>query len=89
MLNDSPEAFLPVDDSVQDKRYGRLIEVAKRQYSGDEHGLVTGICLVNLAHSSGKPGDFLPLDYRVYAPTGWIEQKRALSADVHPRRDRA
>ena len=68
LLQDSPEAFLLVDDSVQDKRYSRLIEVAKRPYSGNEHGLVTGICLVNLVHSSGQAGDFLPLDYRVYAP---------------------
>ena len=68
LLQDSPEAFLLVDDSVQDKRYSRLIEVAKRQYSGNEHGLVTGICLVNLVHRSGQAGDFLPLDYRVYAP---------------------
>ncbi len=34
------EAFLLVDDSVQDKRYSRFIEVAKRQYLGTEHGLV-------------------------------------------------
>ncbi|NVO31276.1 transposase [Hymenobacter sp. P5342] len=65
---DSPDAFLLLDDSVQDKRYSRFIEVAKHQYSGNEHGLVTGICLVNLVHSSGEAGDFLPLDYRVYAP---------------------
>lgn len=61
LLHDSPEAFLLVDDSVQDKRYSRFIEVAKHQYSGNEHGLV---------HSSGQTGDFLLLDYRyrVYAP---------------------
>ena len=68
LLTDSPDAFLLLDDSVQDKRYSRFIEVAKHQYSGNEHGLVTGICLVNLVHSSGEAGDFLPLDYRVYAP---------------------
>ena len=68
LLNDSPEAFLFVDDSVQDKRYSRFIEVAKRQYSGAAQGVVTGICLVNLVHSSGQAGDFLPLDYRLYAP---------------------
>ena len=68
MLRDSPEAFLLVDDRVQDKRYSRLIDVAKRQYSGNAHGIVTGIGLVNLVHSSGEAGDFLPLDYRVYAP---------------------
>jgi hypothetical protein len=68
LLVDSPEAFLLVDDSVQDKRYSRFIEVAQRQYSGNAHGLVTGIGLVNLVHSSGEAGDFLPLDFRVYAP---------------------
>ena len=67
-LADSPEAFLLVDDSVQDKRYSRFIELTKRQYSGNVHGMVRGIGLVNLVHSSGQAGDFLPLDYRVYAP---------------------
>ena len=68
LLSDSPEAFLLVDDSVQGKRYSRLMEVAQRQYSGNVHGMVTGIGLVNLVHSSGKKGDFMPLDFRVYAP---------------------
>ncbi len=65
LLADSPEAFLLVDDSVQDKRYSRFIEVAKRPYSGNVHGMVTGIGLVNLVHSSGQAGDFLPLDFRI------------------------
>nr|WP_162549761.1 transposase [Hymenobacter nivis] len=68
LLSDSPEAFLLVDDRVQDKRYRRFIEVAQRQYSGNVHGLVTGIGLVNLVHNSGERGDFMPLDFRVYAP---------------------
>jgi len=68
LINDGPDAFLIVDDSVQDKRYSRLIELVKRQYSGNVHGLVRGIGLVNLVHSSGQPGDFYPIDYRIYAP---------------------
>ena len=67
LLRDSPEAFLLVADSVSDKRYSRFIDVAKRPHSGNAHGMVTGIGLVNLVHSSGEAGDFLPLDYRVYA----------------------
>ena len=42
--------------------------MAKHQYAGNAHGMVTGIGLVNLVHSSGEADDFLPLDYRVYAP---------------------
>jgi len=30
--------------------------------------MVTGIGLVNLVHSSGEAGDFMPLDFRIYAP---------------------
>lgn len=63
LLNDSPDAFLLDDDSVQNKRYSRFIDVAKRQYSGAVHGMVTGIGLVNLVHSNRQDGDFLPLDY--------------------------
>ena len=68
LLHDSPEAFLLVDDSVQDKRYSRFIALTKRQYPGNVHGLVRGIGLVNLVHSNKEAGDFLPLDYRIYAP---------------------
>ena len=67
LLRDSPEAFLLDDDNVQDKRYSRFIDVGKCP-SGNAHGMVTGIGLVNLVQSSGEAGDFLPLDYHVYAP---------------------
>lgn len=68
LISDGPESFLIVDDSVQDKRYSQSIEMVKRQYSGAEHGLVNGIGVVNLVHSSGKEGDFWPIDFRIYAP---------------------
>jgi hypothetical protein len=76
LLDDSPEAFLLVDDSVQDKRHSQAIELVQRQYSGNEHGLVKGIGVVNLVHSNGQRDsngerdgerDFNPIDYRVYA----------------------
>jgi adenine/guanine phosphoribosyltransferase-like PRPP-binding protein len=40
LIQDSPEAFMLVDDSVQDKRYSQFIELVKLQYNGAEHGLV-------------------------------------------------
>jgi hypothetical protein len=67
-IEDSPDAFLIADDSVQDKRYSRFIELVKWQYSGAEHRTVKGIGVVNLVHSNGQAGDFYPIDYRVYAP---------------------
>lgn len=69
---DGPQSFLIFDDSVQDKRYASKIELVKLQYSGAEGGLVRGIGVLNLLHSSGHSsggdGDFYPLDFRVYAP---------------------
>lgn len=66
LLKDSEEAYLIVDDSVQNKQYSRKIELVKKQYSGAEHGLVRGIGVINLVHSDGE--DFYPIDYRIYAP---------------------
>ncbi|MCP4944794.1 MAG: transposase [Planctomycetaceae bacterium] len=66
LINDSEDACLIVDDSVQAKRHARKIEMVKRQYSGNEHGLVRGIGVVNLVHSDGE--DYFPIDYRIYAP---------------------
>jgi len=68
LKQDDSESYLICDDSIQDKRYSRFIELVKRQYSGNEHGTVKGIGLVNLIHSSGKDGDFYPIDYRIYSP---------------------
>jgi len=67
-IQDSKEACLIVDDSVQDKRYSRFIELVRAQYSGNEHRVVKGLGVVNLVHSGGQDGDFYPIDYRVYAP---------------------
>jgi len=65
LIADSDQAFLIVDDSVQAKKHAHKIEMVKRQYSGNEHGLVKGIGVVNLVHSDGT--DFYPIDYRIYA----------------------
>ena len=69
-IDDSAEAFLLVDDSVQNKQYSHSIETVKLQYSGNVHGLVKGIGLVNLVHTNGCLGDFYPVNYRVYHPDG-------------------
>ena len=67
-IEDSAEAGLIVDDSVQDKRYSRFIELVRAQYSGNDHRVIKGIGVVNLVHSGGKEEDFYPIDYRGYAP---------------------
>ena len=66
LIADRPEAYLIVDDSVQEKPHGRRMELVKRQYSGNTHSLVKGIGIVNLVHSAGE--DYYPIDFRIYAP---------------------
>lgn len=70
LIVDSPDAYLILDDSVQDKRYATKIELVYRQWSGAEHGVVEGIGVVNLIHTSGKGQAFYPIDYRIYDPKG-------------------
>ncbi|MCD4739442.1 MAG: transposase [Anaerolineae bacterium] len=67
LIDDSARAYLIIDDSVQNKQYSRSIELVKLQYSGAVGGLVRGIGVVNLVHTTGKDGEHYPLDFRVYA----------------------
>jgi len=82
LLNDGPDSYLIVDDSVQDKRYSKKIELVKLQYSGAAGGLVRGIGVINLLHSSGKDGQFYPIDFRLYDPDGDGKSKNAHFGDM-------
>jgi hypothetical protein len=64
LINNTEDSFLIIDDSVQDKRYSKSIELVKTQYSGAVGGLVRGIGVVNLVHSDGQ--EHTPVDYRIY-----------------------
>ena len=67
LIDDTPKAYLIIDDSVQNKQYSRSIEMVKLQYSGAVGGLVRGIGVVNLVHTNGEEGEYYPVDFRVYA----------------------
>jgi hypothetical protein len=70
LLQDSPDSYLIVDDSVQNKQYSKQIALVKLQYSGAEHGVVRGIGVINLVHTNGQEHGFYPIDYRIYDPDG-------------------
>lgn len=70
LLQDAPDSYLIVDDSVQNKQYSKQIALVKLQYSGAEHGLVRGIGVINLVHTNGQEHGFYPIDYRIYDPDG-------------------
>lgn len=62
--------YVLFDDTVLDKRHAKKIEMAQRQYSGNEHGIVQGIGLVNCVYVNVKRQEFWVVDYRVYDPNG-------------------
>ena len=63
-LVDITRGYLICDDSVLDKRFSRKNEITHCHYSGNVHGLVTGIDMVNMLWSSGE--EYIPVDYRIY-----------------------
>ena len=56
--------YLVIDDTLLNKRYSLENELARKQYSGDEHRLINGICLVNLLWTNSTK--CVPVDYRIY-----------------------
>ena len=77
LLVQSSSAYLIFDDTVLDKRYSTAIEGVRRQYSGNEHGLVRGIGLVNCVYYDPINERFWVIDYRVFDPE--IDGKSKLS----------
>jgi hypothetical protein len=63
-----PDAFLVFDDSVSDKNHSHKIELVKLQYSGNAHGLIKGIGVVNCLYVNPQTKRYWIIDWRVYAP---------------------
>jgi putative transposase len=62
--------YLVLDDTVISKPFARNIDLARHQYSGREHREVNGIGIVNLLWTDvvGSQVEYVPVDYRLYAP---------------------
>lgn len=59
-------AYLIFDDTVLDKRFYEEIEIVPRQYSGNEHGIVKGIGIVNCIYVNPKNRNYWVIDYRIF-----------------------
>ncbi len=71
----SDSAYLVFDDTVLDKRYATEIETSKGQYSGNQHGVIQGIGLINCIYVNHEVGKFWVVDYRIYDPEREKENK--------------
>jgi len=66
----SPYGFIVFDDTVLDKRHSRCIELVRRQYSGNAHGVIKGIGVVTCGYVNLQIDQFWIIDYRLYDPDG-------------------
>lgn len=62
--------FLIFDDTVLDKNYSHAIELVRRQYSGNAHGVIKGIGVVTCVYVNPDSDQFWLIDYRIYDPDG-------------------
>ena len=62
--------YVVFDDTVLDKDYSFAIELVRRQYSGNAHGLVKGIGVVTCIYVNPEMDQFWLVDYRIYDPAG-------------------
>jgi hypothetical protein len=54
------------DHSVLDKRYCEEIEMVRRQYSGNEHGILEGISVFSCVYVDSKVKRFWGIDHRIF-----------------------
>jgi len=66
----SPNGYLAFDDTVLDKNTSFKIELVRRQYSGNAHGIIKGIGVVTCIYINPDLDQFWIIDYRIYDPDG-------------------
>ena len=66
----TPYGFLVFDDTVIDKNFSRRIELVRSQYSGNAHGIIKGVGVINCVYVNPGIDQFWIIDYRIYNPAG-------------------
>ena len=64
------KGFIIFDDTVADKNFSHEIELVRRQYSGNAHGVIKGIGIVTCVYVNPELEQFWIIDYRLYDPDG-------------------
>lgn len=60
------DGYIIFDDTILDKNHSHKIELVNKQYSGNAHGVIKGIGLVNCIYVNPKTGKYWIIDYRIY-----------------------
>lgn len=64
----SESGYLLFDDTVSDKNYSFVIELVRRQYSGNAKAVIKGIGIVTCLYVNPELNRFWLIDYRIFAP---------------------
>jgi len=82
IVRPTPHGFLVFDDTVIDKNFSHDIELVRRQYSRNAHGVIKGIGGVTCVYVNPKIDQFWIIDYRIYDPAGDGKTKLAHMQDM-------
>jgi hypothetical protein len=66
----SRDGYVAFDDTVLDHNSAFKIELVRRQYSGNAHGLIKGIGVVTCVYINPILDQLWVIDYRIYDPAG-------------------
>lgn len=64
----SAQGYILFDDTVLNKEYSQKIQLVRRQYSGNAHGIIKGIGIVNCVYFNPTTNQFWLIDYRIFHP---------------------
>ena len=64
----STNGYLLFDDTIIDKNFSQDIEGVRRQYSGNAHGIVKGIGVINCVYLNPELDQYWIIDYRIFDP---------------------
>jgi len=78
----SPKGYILFDDTVLNKEHSHKIELVRRQYSGNAHGIVKGIGIVNCVYYNPNKDQYWLIDYRIFSPETDAKSKLDHVADM-------
>lgn len=67
-LKAGSEGYIIFDDTVLSKIHSRKIELVRSQWSGNAHGIIQGIGVVNCVYFNPVTSQYWLPDYRIFAP---------------------
>lgn len=69
-VEQTASGYLVFDDTIVDKNFSFKMDLVRRQWSGDAHGVIKGVGVVTCVYVNPDLDQFWIIDYRIYDPAG-------------------